>query len=640
MARTYVVAVGAVMTFALGCNESEPPVASAEYLSADDGIGAPNEGPGAIGQALAQQAATEVAEEAADYEMEPAEPAAEGVAEARSGHSRMALAPRRERHSRSRRQTGMFAARDIVAARGAGGYAAASTATAAPRPAAPMPQALPQNGVLASNFVGGTGARARLEDLLDRGVSIDGELVRLEAFQERDRLPYPLPRDEGMALYAELERSQLHTGTELVHMQIAMLGRQGEAPRRPRMQVRLVMDRSGSMLGEKWMHAVRAAHEVVNHLQPNDRFALISYSDDASLDVAPRRVGDRRAIHAAIDRLVPGGGTNIGAALELAERHGERGESDVGMTLLVSDGRASVGQTNADALGAIARRTFDAEGTLTTAIGLGSDFDERTMLTIAREGSGSYHFVRRAADIGDILEDELEARAQAVAQALRLKIELGDGVRARRVYGSRMLDEQEHAAVRATEVATDARIARELGIARTRQREEEEGLRIHLPTFRRGDQHVVLMELEVPAGTSATQIATVTLDYKDLIRRRNASLVREVRAERTSDRSVATASVERLVKRTVLAFQAGEALQEAADALQRGDHANARRILAERRELLSAASGHWRDPALGQDAQLLARYERVLGSSWGSWDHGSQNTLVMAMNYFGDQRMR
>ncbi|HJL37632.1 MAG TPA: hypothetical protein RMG95_18210, partial [Polyangiaceae bacterium LLY-WYZ-15_(1-7)] len=193
-----------------------------------------------------------------------------------------------------------------------------------------------------------------------------------------------------------------------------------------------------------------------------------------------------------------------------------------------------------------------------------------------------------------------------------------------------LLSQAEHAAVRATEVATDRRIARELGVARTRQREEDEGLRIHLPTFRRGDQHVILMELEVPPGTATARVAEVELDYKDLVRRRNATITREVEAPRVADPAEAQASVSRVAKRTVLAFQAGEVLQ-------RGANDEARRLLAERRELLEAAADLWRDPSLRQDAELLARYERVLG---GQWDGSSRNTLVMAMNYFGDKRMR
>ena len=508
--------------------------------------------------------------------------------------------------------------------------------------AAPVSEpALPQNGVLASNFVGGSGVRARLDDLLERGVVIDGQTVRLEAFQDRDPLPYERPRDEGMAMVAELERSRLRTGADRVHLQIALLGREGEAPRRPQMDVRLVLDRSGSMSGEKWTQAIAAAHGVVEALEPGDTFGLISYSDDATVDFGPAPLGDRRAAHAAIDRLLPGGGTNIGAALELAEETAPRARAGegVGLVMLVSDGQATVGQTNPDVLAEVPRRMFDRGGVLTTSVGLGTDFDERTMLTIAREGSGSYHFVRRVADIGAILEDELQARVQAVAQGLRLRVELAEGVVARRVYGSRLLSEKEHAAVRATEVAVDRRIARELGIAQNRAQEEERGLRIHLPTFRRGDQHVVLMELEVPPGTEPTQIARVTLDYKDLIRRRNGRVVREVTALRVADPAVAQSSTVRVVKRTVLAFQAAEALQQAAEAFARGDAVTAARLLGERRELLEVGASLWRDPSLRQDAELLASYERVVTGA-GDWDYASRNQLAMAMNYFGDRRMR
>jgi hypothetical protein len=172
--------------------------------------------------------------------------------------------------------------------------------------------------------------------------------------------------------------------------------------------------------------------------------------------------------------------------------------------------------------------------------------------------------VRRAGDIEEILTDELEARAQAVAQALRIRVELGEGVVATRVYGSEVLNEQEAANVRATEIATDRRLARELGITRDRQRDEERGLRIHVPSFRRGDQHVILMELQVPAGTDRGSIAHVTVDYKDLLARRNRTAEVGVEAERTRDREAAVASTQRPVKRTVLAFSAGDALETAA----------------------------------------------------------------------------
>jgi hypothetical protein len=90
----------------------------------------------------------------------------------------------------------------------------------------------------------------------------------------------------------------------------------------------------------------------------------------------------------------------------------------------------------------------------------------------------------------------------------------------------------------------------------------------------------------------------------------------------------------------VLAFQAGEALQIAADSLGAGDAAEAAELLSERRRVLEAAADLWRDDALRRDAAMLARYERVVRSAYPGWDDGQQRTLVMAMNHFGDERMQ
>jgi hypothetical protein len=94
------------------------------------------------------------------------------------------------------------------------------------------------------------------------------------------------------------------------------------------------------------------------------------------------------------------------------------------------------------------------------------------------------------------------------------------------------------------------------------------------------------------------------------------------------------------VKRTVLAFQAGESLQQAANSLVRGDANGARTAIAERRQLLQLAADTWRDADLAKDAAMLSRYEQVLAGAWPRFDNGERETLVMAMNYFGDRRMR
>lgn len=502
---------------------------------------------------------------------------------------------------------------------------------------------LPARGVLASTFVGGRGVQTRLSDLLDRGVMVDGEQVRLGAFEDRARLSYPLPQQGAVALHAELERGLLHEGDERVHLQVALTARRGERPRRPRLDVRVLLDASGSMASEgKWDNALAATKALVAELAPDDRFGLIAYSNSAEAVVLPRRRLDRAAIARDIQALRNGGGTNLAAALELLQAHPPRRDApdDVALVVVISDGLLTEGEADPAALGERVRALFDRRGVITTTIGLGEQFDEELMLTLAREGAGSYHFVRDAGDIAQTLDDELQAHLTSVAQALRLRIELPEGVGLSRVYGSRLLDDGERRIVRQSERITDARLARELGIAQNRRRDEERGLRMHIPNLRHGQQHVVLLELSVPAGIGTEALAKVTLDYKDLTSRGNGRAMVLAGAERVADPGRAAESVRRRVKRTVLAFQAGQALQRAAEALHTTGERSALTVLEDHRQLLEAGAQHFSDRALSRDAELLSRYAQAVRAGWRRFSHGERQALTLAMGYYGDRRMR
>ena len=85
--------------------------------------------------------------------------------------------------------------------------------------------------------------------------------------------------------------------------------------------VALVVDVSGSMAAEnKLGNAQLAAHEVVNRLRPNDRLAIIAFDSDSR--VIASFGSNAASIHSAIDKMTPGGGTEMakgmGAAIDAA----------------------------------------------------------------------------------------------------------------------------------------------------------------------------------------------------------------------------------------------------------------------------------------------------------------------------------
>ena len=106
--------------------------------------------------------------------------------------------------------------------------------------------------------------------------------------------------------------------------------------------VYFLVDRSGSMAGEKWTKAIHALHECVRLLRPNDRAAVTlfesSYQDFDSAPAAPgAMLADPRFL--AIGKLGTAGGTELEPAmrhvLELARKH-SRGRCAV--LIIITDG--------------------------------------------------------------------------------------------------------------------------------------------------------------------------------------------------------------------------------------------------------------------------------------------------------------
>jgi Ca-activated chloride channel family protein len=82
-----------------------------------------------------------------------------------------------------------------------------------------------------------------------------------------------------------------------------------------------------------------------------------------------------------------------------------------------------------------AARTSAERGVATTAVGLGLDYNEILMETIAEAGRGQYYYVRAASELEKVFAGELRALEATVATATELRIEPAAGVEVAEVYG-------------------------------------------------------------------------------------------------------------------------------------------------------------------------------------------------------------
>jgi Ca-activated chloride channel family protein len=152
-----------------------------------------------------------------------------------------------------------------------------------------------------------------------------------------------------------------------------------------------------------------------------------------------------------------------------------------------------------------------------------------------------------------------------------------------------------------------------LGITANRAREKDEpGIKMLIPNFQRGDNHVVMLEIAVPPGRGSREVAQVFVKYKDVASRANREVTTAARVEYTPDRAAMVASTRRPVKKNLLAFQTGEALTQAAALIQQGKASEAAKALDERMVVLGLAAREWRDADLDSDGKLLGQYRDVV----------------------------
>src|SRR4051812_31435433 len=142
------------------------------------------------------------------------------------------------------------------------------------------------------------------------------------------------------------------------------------------LDIALVVDRSGSMGGQKLAAVKACGAYLARRMGAGDRLAVVAYDDAIDL-VAPLAPVELHRLLAALGALGPGGSTNLsgGWLKGLEQLRGTQREEAVRRILLLTDGLANVGITEPGALVGLAEQARQA-GIGTTTIGVGDDFDE------------------------------------------------------------------------------------------------------------------------------------------------------------------------------------------------------------------------------------------------------------------------
>jgi Mg-chelatase subunit ChlD len=187
----------------------------------------------------------------------------------------------------------------------------------------------------------------------------------------------------------------------------------------------LVIDRSSSMRGDRLIQVKEAAQRIVDQLGRHDYFALITFNDHADIVIPSQRVLDKTELKYKIGTIDAAGGTEMATGLALAAQEMQRsmmGRS-ISRMLLLTDGRTYGDESRCVQ---IVRRSQERQIGL-TALGIGHEWNEDLLETMAAHENSRAHYITSAAEIARVFGEEVERMHSIFAQGVQLHIRLRPG---------------------------------------------------------------------------------------------------------------------------------------------------------------------------------------------------------------------
>ncbi len=162
----------------------------------------------------------------------------------------------------------------------------------------------------------------------------------------------------------------------------------------------LVIDRSGSMAGEKLEMAKSASIATAEVLTRNDSIGVYAFDSEAHVVVPMTRLTSTAAVAGQIAGVVSGGGTNLYPAMSEARNQLQRVKAKIKHMIILTDG-----QTSGQGYEALASQCR-AEGTTISTVAIGEGAHIGLLQTIASLGGGQSYTTLDSSNITRIFTQD------------------------------------------------------------------------------------------------------------------------------------------------------------------------------------------------------------------------------------------
>jgi Ca-activated chloride channel family protein len=208
------------------------------------------------------------------------------------------------------------------------------------------------------------------------------------------------------------------------------------ATERPPLSLALVLDRSGSMSGDKLETAKRAALAVLEQIEERDTVAVVTFDDQIDVLQRAERASSvvKARIRAGLSQIEARASTALHegwltGCRAIAADSAPDGRYELARCFLLTDGQANVGLTDPELIASEAAGVRAHAGIGTSTFGIGPDYDELLLGPMAVAGGGQFYNLRTPAEIVNTFVGELGGMLAVAARQVRLEVAIDPDLR-------------------------------------------------------------------------------------------------------------------------------------------------------------------------------------------------------------------
>ncbi|HIA02193.1 MAG TPA: VWA domain-containing protein [Myxococcales bacterium] len=356
----------------------------------------------------------------------------------------------------------------------------------------------------------------------------------------------------------------LMPGKGRVHLAVDLKATNKAPNKRLPMNLALVIDRSGSMRGEKIEKTREAARHLIKQLSDKDRIAIVSYSDHVRVDLPSQLATEEIKKQAldAISRIHAGGSTNLSGGLFRGQSEVQKSmaSGQINRVIVMSDGLANRGIVDTKALAQHTQKSAQ-RGVSVSTMGVGTDYNEDLMTAVADHGSGNYYFIKESSAIAAVFSQELKKMFSTVAQNASVELLLDDGVDLKQVFGYTF-------------------------------RREGEKVIIPLAELFAGQKRSILIELQVPVlRVGNVAVGQAKFRYNDVIANGKETLAEaNLNVNVTKDKTLVERTRNRSVEERIGEVEVASAMNTAANLVKEGRFGEAKNVIRRQRSMTMSQS--------------------------------------------------